>query len=82
MGDNEPAASLATGQERLEHMSGKGSRPRPYSVSQDQFGSNWDAIFGNKKKLTKTSDSEQDQNSTHNQKTQQAKSTDHQQGKS
>ena len=24
---------------------GKGSRPRPYSVSQDQFGSNWDAIF-------------------------------------
>ncbi len=30
----------------------KGSRPRPYSVSQDQFGSNWDAIFGKK---TKTS---------------------------
>ena len=29
---------------------GKGSRPRPYSVSQDQFASNWDAIFGNKPK--------------------------------
>ena len=29
-------------------MSGKGSRPRPFSVSQDQFGSNWDAIFGKK----------------------------------
>lgn len=27
----------------------KGSRPRPYSVSQSQFGSNWDAIFGKKK---------------------------------
>lgn len=30
-------------------MSGKGSAPRPFSVSQDQFASNWDAIFGKKK---------------------------------
>lgn len=29
-------------------MSGKGSRPRPYSVSQAEFGNNWDAIFGKK----------------------------------
>lgn len=29
-------------------MSGKGSRPRPYSVSQEQFGNNWDSIFGKK----------------------------------
>jgi len=29
---------------------GKGSRPRPYSVSQDQFASNWDAIFSKKNK--------------------------------
>jgi hypothetical protein len=28
---------------------GKGSRPRPYSVSQAQFGDNWDAIFKKKK---------------------------------
>lgn len=28
---------------------GKGSAPRPFSVSQDQFASNWDAIFGKKK---------------------------------
>lgn len=28
----------------------KGSRPRPFSVGQDQFGSNWDAIFGKKSK--------------------------------
>ena len=27
---------------------GKGSRPRPYSVDQTTFGSNWDAIFGKK----------------------------------
>ena len=26
----------------------KGSRPRPYSVSQSQFGNNYDAIFGKK----------------------------------
>lgn len=29
-------------------MSGKGSRPRPYSVSQETFSSNWDNIFGKK----------------------------------
>lgn len=29
-------------------MSGKGSRPRPYSVSMDKFASNWDAIFNKK----------------------------------
>ena len=28
---------------------GKGSKPRPYSVPQDQFASNWDTIFGKKK---------------------------------
>jgi len=28
----------------------KGSRPRPYSVSQEQFGNNYDAIFGKKEK--------------------------------
>jgi hypothetical protein len=26
-------------------MSGKGSRPRPYSVDKKTFDSNWDAIF-------------------------------------
>ena len=30
-------------------MSGKGSRPRPFSVDQKTFDSNWDAIFGKKK---------------------------------
>ena len=27
----------------------KGSRPRPFSVSQEEFGNNFDAIFGKKK---------------------------------
>lgn len=31
-------------------MSGKGSKPRPFSVDQDTFVSNWDNIFKNKKK--------------------------------
>ena len=30
---------------------GKGSSPRPYSVTQEEFGNRYDAIFGNKKKL-------------------------------
>ena len=29
-------------------MSGKGSRPRPFSVDQKTFDSNWAAIFGKK----------------------------------
>ena len=28
---------------------GKGSSPRPYSVDQETFASNWDLIFGKKK---------------------------------
>ena len=31
---------------------GKGSRPRPYSISQDQFSNNWDAIFGKKDNMS------------------------------
>jgi Na+-translocating ferredoxin:NAD+ oxidoreductase RNF subunit RnfB len=30
----------------------KGSRPRPYSVSQSTFANNYDAIFGKKKDMT------------------------------
>jgi Zn finger protein HypA/HybF involved in hydrogenase expression len=30
-------------------MSGKGSAPRPFSVDQNTFANNWDAIFGKKK---------------------------------
>jgi hypothetical protein len=27
-------------------MSGKGSSPRPFSVSQEEYANRWDAIFG------------------------------------
>jgi hypothetical protein len=29
---------------------GKGSKPRPYSVDQKTFDTNWDSIFGKKDK--------------------------------
>jgi hypothetical protein len=32
---------------------GKGSAPRPHSVDQKTFDSNWDTIFGKKKKTDK-----------------------------
>lgn len=31
-------------------MAGKGSKPRPFSVDTNTFDSNWETIFGNKKK--------------------------------
>lgn len=34
-------------------MSGKGSKPRPYSVDRKIFDKNWDAIFGKKEKQEK-----------------------------
>lgn len=30
---------------------GKGSRPRPFSVSQEEFGNRWDAIFKKDNKM-------------------------------
>ena len=33
-------------------MSGKGSRPRPYSVSQETFSNNWDSIFKKDKDMS------------------------------
>jgi hypothetical protein len=31
-------------------MSGKGSSPRPFSISREQYSSNWDVVF-NKEKI-------------------------------
>ena len=50
---------------------GKGSSPRPYSVSQDKFASNWDAIFGKDKKVQ--TDSEVDRVERNNEETQEVK---------
>ena len=33
-------------------LSGKGSSPRPYSVSQEEFGNNFDRIFRKNNKMT------------------------------
>lgn len=32
---------------------GKGSSPRPFSVSQEQFANNWERIFGSKERPNK-----------------------------
>ena len=34
----------------MAHEAGKGSRPRPFSVSKEEFDNRFDAIFGKKKK--------------------------------
>jgi hypothetical protein len=36
----------------MAHEAGKGSRPRPFSVSMEEFDNRFDAIFGKKKKET------------------------------
>jgi len=33
----------------MAHEAGKGSRPRPYSVSKEKFDDNFERIFGKKK---------------------------------
>jgi len=37
-------------------MSGKGSRPRPFSVSQEEFANSFELIFGKKKKIFECGD--------------------------
>lgn len=45
MGDSRDNKPLTSGFSMSgPHSSGKGDRPRPYSVSTDEFASNWDAI--------------------------------------
>ena len=41
---------------------GKGSSPRPYSVSQKQFADNWEKIFSKKKKSTTPEDNQKKDN--------------------
>ena len=42
-------------------MSGKGSKPRPFSVDRKTFESNWEKIFGkkNKEKVTEKTSKKQ-----------------------
>ena len=40
---------------------GKGSAPRPYSVTQEEYDNRWDAIFGRNKAVTEdSSDTDED----------------------
>jgi hypothetical protein len=43
-------------------MSGKGSKPRPFSVDPETYASNYDRIFGNKK-TNKTTEPSSHENS-------------------
>ena len=39
---------------------GKGSAPRPYSVTQEEYDNRWDAIFGRKPVNEDSSDTDED----------------------
>lgn len=41
-------------------MSGKGSRPRPFSVSLDEFDNNFDRIFGKNKMTPQVKENEEE----------------------
>lgn len=40
----------------MSREAGKGSKSRPFSVTQDEFASNWDRIFGNRNEKADTTD--------------------------
>jgi hypothetical protein len=49
--------------------SGKGCKPRPFSVSQQEYDNRWDAIFGrDKQKVDEKVNDESSSNNTHNRK--------------
>ena len=41
---------------------GKGSSPRPYSISHEKFADNWEQIFGKKNKSTTDDNQKKDSN--------------------
>ena len=44
---------------------GKGSRPRPFSVSQEEFDNRWENIFGKKNKSEEKENSSDDKITDH-----------------
>lgn len=52
---------------------GKGSKPRPFSVTQEEYDNRWDAIFSRDLKEEKSGDSEVDKVTRNNQETQEVK---------
>ena len=61
-------------------MSGKGSRPRPFSVTQAEYDARWDAIFGRDtaKSADNSADSEVHKPTRANQETQESEKTNNQ----
>lgn len=52
----------------MAHEAGKGSKARPFSVTQEEYDNRWDAIFGRDAK-TKTEEKNQtEQKTTDNQR--------------
>ena len=45
---------------------GKGSAPRPYSVTQEEYDNRWDAIFGRNKAVTEDSSDTDDEDNEEN----------------
>ena len=41
---------------------GKGSAPRPYSVTQEEYDNRWEAIFGRGKEVVEEDDEENEDN--------------------
>jgi hypothetical protein len=61
----------------MAHEAGKGSTPRPFSVSHDEWTNRWDAIFGRDLQDKKAQPSEVDDKITrYNEETQQVKMRD------
>lgn len=50
----------------MAHEAGKGSRPRPFSVSQAEYDSRWDAIFGRDLDQDQPNDREREERHTRN----------------
>ncbi len=48
----------------MAHEAGKGSRPRPFSVTQQEYDQRWDAIFGRDLKDDEENSSESNDNDT------------------
>ena len=55
---------------------GKGSAPRPYSVTQEEYDNRWDAIFGRKPATEESSDTEEDEDKDLDEDTEDADSED------
>ena len=57
----------------MAHEAGKGSRPRPFSIAQDEYEKRWDAIFGRDLEKENTNEEIDDKVTRNNSETQYVK---------